>query len=74
MSALTPSQEAVMALHERGKPTDAIAAQLGMSQTRVSRIISTYDADPIHDEARERRIRRGSQRLLWHVRKAGGHR
>lgn len=74
MSSLSQRQQDVIDRHDRGVEPAQIAGELGMSQARVRSIISTFAGDLIHDERRERRIRRGSKRLLWHIRKAGGHR
>lgn len=74
MSSLSQRQQAVLDRHDQGLTQDQIANELGMSPGRVRSIISTFDGDPIHDEVRNRSTRSGSRRLLWHIRRAGGHR
>jgi FixJ family two-component response regulator len=74
MSALSQRQQDVIDRFDRGMEEAQIALDLDMSGARVRAIISTFHDDPIHDQVRERSIRRGSKRLLWHIRKAGGHR
>lgn len=74
MPGMTPGEEAVMSRFDQGWTERDIASELDISVARARAIISTFDSNPKHDELRERRVRRGSQRLLWHIRKAGGHR
>lgn len=74
MSALTPGEEAVMTRFDLGWAEGDIASELKISVARARAIISTFDNNPAHDRHREALIRRGSQRLLARLRKAGGHR
>jgi hypothetical protein len=74
MSGLTPGEQAVMNRFELGYSASEIAADLCISTARAAAIISTYDDNPAHDRHREALIKRGSQRLLTRLRKAGGHR
>lgn len=74
MSSLTPGEQAVMARFDLGAAESDIARDLEVSPARVRAIISTFDDNPAHDRHREALIRRGSQRLLVRLRKAGGHR
>ncbi|MFO6448639.1 hypothetical protein ACLBKU_16005 [Erythrobacter sp. NE805] len=74
MSTLTPGEQAVMSRFDLGWPESDIAADLSISFARTRAIISTFDSNPAHDRHREAQIRRGSQRLLARLRKAGGHR
>lgn len=74
MSQLTPGEAAVMARFDLCAAERDIAADLEISVARVRAIISTYDDNPAHDRHREALIKRGSQRLLARLRKAGGHR
>jgi len=74
MSQLTPGEAAVMARFDLGAAERDIAADLEISIARVRAIISTYDDNPAHDRHREALVKRGSQRLLARLRKAGGHR
>lgn len=74
MSQLTPGEAAVMARFDLGAAERDIAADLEISVARVRAIISTFDDNPAHDRHREALIRRGSRRLLLHIRRAGGHR
>ena len=74
MSQLTPGEAAVMARFDLGASERDIASDLEISPARVRAIISTYDDNPAHDRHREALIKRGSQRLLARLRKAGGHR
>lgn len=74
MSNLTPGEAAVMARYDLGAAERDIAAELEVSVARVRAIISTFDDNPAHDRHREALIKRGSQRLLARLRKAGGHR
>jgi FixJ family two-component response regulator len=74
MSQLTPGEQAVMARFDLGSSEADIAAELEISVARARAIISTFDDNPAHDRHREALIKRGSRRLLWHLRKAGGHR
>ncbi|QDH35821.1 hypothetical protein [Porphyrobacter sp. YT40] len=74
MSQLTPGEAAVMARFDLGASERDIASDLEISPARVRAIISTFDDNPAHDRHREALIKRGSQRLLARLRKAGGHR
>lgn len=74
MAGLTPGEEAVMSRFELGWPEAEIASDLEISVARTRAIISTFDDNPAHDRHREALVRRGSRRLLWHIRRAGGHR
>ena len=74
MSQLTPGEQAVMARFDLGWAEADIASDLKISVARVRAVISTFDDNPAHDRHREALIRRGSRRLLWRIRRAGGHR
>jgi hypothetical protein len=74
MSQLTPGEAAVMTRFDLGVAECDIAADLEISVARVRAIVATFDNNPAHDRHREALVRRGSRRLLWHVRRAGGHR
>lgn len=74
MAHLTPGEQAVMARFDLGWSESDIASDLDISVARTRCIISTFDDNPAHDRHREALIKRGSQRLLARLRKAGGHR
>ncbi|MEL6486694.1 MAG: hypothetical protein AAFQ13_06085 [Pseudomonadota bacterium] len=74
MAGLTPGEAKVMAMHELGYPPGDIARELAISPARVRCIVTTFDDDPVQDDRREARVRRGSAALLRRLKAAGGHR
>ena len=74
MAGLTPGEQAVMTRFDLGYSESDIACDLKISVARARAIISTFDDNPVHDQHRNARVRRGSRRLLERLQAAGGHR
>ena len=69
--AVTPREQQVLDLADRGLDTAAIAAELQIRPDYVAQIRRYLAVDPAADERTDENIRRGSLRLLCAIGAAG---